>query len=96
MCELLGADPYISGNVGSGTVQELSDWVNYVSSDSKNPMSDMRKANGRDKPWKIKFWGIGNEAWGCGGNMTAEYYTNEFRKYSTFMTSWSNDNRIYR
>jgi alpha-N-arabinofuranosidase len=96
MCELLGADPYISGNVGSGTVQELSDWVNYVSSDSKNPMSDMRKANGRDKPWKVKFWGIGNEAWGCGGNMTAEYYTNEFRKYSTFMTSWSNDNRIYR
>jgi len=96
MCELLGADPYISGNVGSGTVQELSDWVNYVSSDSKNPMSDMRKANGRDKPWKVKFWGIGNEAWGCGGNMTAEYYTNEFRKYSTFMTSWDNNNRIYR
>ncbi len=70
MCELLGADPYISGNVGSGSVQELSDWVNYVSSDSKNPMSDLRKANGREKPWKVKFWGIGNEAWGCGGNMT--------------------------
>jgi alpha-N-arabinofuranosidase len=96
MCELLGADPYISGNVGSGTVQELSDWVNYVSSDSKNPMSDLRHANGRDKPWNVKFWGIGNEAWGCGGNMTPEYYSNEFRKYSTFMTSWSNTNRIYR
>ncbi len=96
MCELLGADPYISGNVGSGSVQELSDWVNYVSSDSKNPMSDLRKANGRDKPWKVKFWGIGNEAWGCGGNMTPDYYSNEFRKYSTFMTNWDNDNRIYR
>ena len=96
MCEILGADPYISGNVGSGTVQELSDWVNYVSSDSKNPMSDLRKANGRDKPWNVKFWGIGNEAWGCGGNMTPEYYANEFRKYSTFMTSWNNDNKIYR
>jgi alpha-N-arabinofuranosidase len=96
MCELLGADAYISGNVGSGTVQELSDWVNYVSSDSKNPMSDLRRANGRDKPWNVKFWGIGNEAWGCGGNMTAEYYANEFRKYSTFMSSWSNTNRIYR
>src|ERR1700744_32170 len=96
MCEVLGADPYISGNVGSGTVQELSDWVNYVSSDSKNPMSDLRKANGRDKPWNVKFWGIGNEAWGCGGNMTPEYYANEFRKYSTFMTSWNNDNKIYR
>ena len=88
MCELIGADPYISGNVGSGTVQELSDWVNYVSSDGKNPMSDLRKANGRDKPWSVKFWGIGNEAWGCGGNMTPEYYSGEFRKYSTFMTSW--------
>ena len=96
MCEVLGADPYISGNVGSGTVQELSDWVNYVSSDSKNPMSDLRKANGRDKPWNVKFWGIGNEAWGCGGNMTPEYYANEFRKYSTFMTSWNNDSKIYR
>ncbi len=96
MCELLGADPYISGNVGSGTVQELSDWVNYVSSDSKNPMSDLRRANGRDKPWNVKFWGIGNEAWGCGGNMTADYYANEFRKYSTFMTSWNPQNRIFR
>ena len=96
MCELLGADPYISGNVGSGSVQELSDWVNYISSDSKNPMSDLRKANGRDKPWKVKFWGIGNEAWGCGGNMTSDYYANEFRKYSTFMTNWDHDNKIFR
>jgi len=96
MCELLGADPYISGNVGSGTVQELSDWVNYVSSDSKNPMSDLRRANGRDKPWNVKFWGIGNEAWGCGGNMTPDYYANEFRKYSTFMTNWNNNGGIYR
>ena len=59
-------------------------------------MSDLRKANGRDKPWNVKFWGIGNEAWGCGGNMTPEYYANEFRKYSTFMTSWNNDSKIYR
>jgi len=85
MCELLGADPYLAGNVGSGTVQELTDWVQYTTSDNKNPMSDLRKANGRDKPWKVAFWGVGNEAWGCGGNMTPEYYANEFRKYSTFM-----------
>jgi alpha-N-arabinofuranosidase len=96
MCELLGADPYISGNVGSGTVQELSDWVSYVSSDNKNPMSDLRRANGRDKPWNVKFWGIGNEAWGCGGNMTPDYYANEFRKYSTFMSGSDNTTKIYR
>ena len=87
MCELLGAEPYISGNIGSGTVQELSDWVQYVSSDNKNPMSELRKENGRDKPWSVGFWGVGNEAWGCGGNMTADYYANEFRKYSTFMAN---------
>jgi len=93
MCELLGADPYLAGNVGSGTVQDLADWVQYTTSDNKNPMSDLRKANGRDKPWKVSFWGVGNEAWGCGGNMTAEYYSNEFRKYSTFM---ANGSKIFR
>ncbi|HEY4289046.1 MAG TPA: alpha-L-arabinofuranosidase C-terminal domain-containing protein [Puia sp.] len=96
MCELLGADPYVSGNIGSGTVQEMADWVQYVSSDSKNPMSDLRRKNGRDKPWNVRFWGVGNEAWGCGGNMTPEYYANEFRKYSTFMTDWSNSGKIFR
>jgi alpha-N-arabinofuranosidase len=86
MCELLGAEPYLAGNVGSGTVQELADWVQYATTDTKNPMSDLRKANGRDKPWEVKYWGVGNEAWGCGGNMTAEYYANEYRKYATFMS----------
>ena len=85
MCEELGAEPYISGNVGSGTVQELSDWLQYVNFDGKSPMSDWRRQNGRDKPWKVEYWGIGNEAWGCGGNMTPEYYANVFRRYATFM-----------
>ena len=71
MCERLGADPYLAGNVGSGTVQELSQWVQYVNFDGKSPMSDWRKKNGREKPWNVKYWGVGNEAWGCGGNMTA-------------------------
>ena len=96
MCELLGTQPYLAGNIGSGTVQELADWVQYVSSNSKNPMSDLRKQNGREKPWDVKFWGVGNEAWGCGGNMTPEYYVGEFKKYSTFMTDWSNSDKIFR
>ncbi len=87
MCELLGAEPYLSGNVGSGTVQELSDWVQYVNFEGISPMSKWRKENGRDKAWNVKYWGIGNEAWGCGGNMTAEYYANIYRQYATFMTS---------
>ncbi|MBG9375905.1 alpha-N-arabinofuranosidase [Panacibacter sp. DH6] len=85
MCKLLNADPYISGNVGSGTAQELADWVQYTNFENKSPMSDWRRQNGQDQPWNVKFWGIGNEAWGCGGNMTAEYYANEYRKFATFM-----------
>ena len=96
MCEKLNAEPYISGNVGSGTVQELADWIQYATFDGKSPMSDLRRLNGRDQPWKVKFWGIGNEAWGCGGNMTAEYYANEYRKYATFMSDWGNTGGIMR
>lgn len=86
MCELLGAEPYLSGNVGSGTVQELADWIQYTNYKGKSPMSDLRIKNGRTEPWKVKFWGVGNEAWGCGGNMTADYYADEYRKFATFMS----------
>ncbi|THU36076.1 alpha-N-arabinofuranosidase [Niastella caeni] len=96
MCELIGTEPYLAGNVGSGTVQELIDWVQYVSFAGKSPMSDLRRQNGRDKPWNVTYWGVGNEAWGCGGNMTAEYYANVYRKYATFMTGWSNETKIFR
>ncbi len=96
MCDLLGAEPYLSANVGSGTVQEVADWVQYVNFEGVSPMSDWRAKNGREKAWGVKFWGIGNEAWGCGGNMTAEFYANIYRQYATFMTGWSNTERIFR
>jgi alpha-N-arabinofuranosidase len=54
----------------------------------------MREKNGRTKPWHVKFWGIGNEAWGCGANMTAEHYADVYRQYATFMTNWNNSDRI--
>ncbi len=84
-CELIGTEPYLSINVGSGTVQEARDWVEYVTSNNRSPMTELRKKNGRDKPWKVKFWGIGNENWGCGGDMTPEYYANIFRHYSSYI-----------
>ncbi len=96
LCELLGTEAYISGNVGSGTVQELADWVQYTNFNGKSPMSDLRKENGRTQPWQVNLWGIGNEAWGCGGNMTAEYYANEYRKYATFIADWENTGRLMR
>jgi alpha-N-arabinofuranosidase len=85
MCKLLNTEPYLAGNTGSGTVQELSDWVQYVNFEGRSPMSDLRVKNGQAKPWNVKFWGVGNEAWGCGGNMTPEYYVGEYRKFATFM-----------
>jgi alpha-L-arabinofuranosidase len=96
LCELLGAEPYISGNVGSGTVQELADWVQYANFKGKSPMSDLRTQNGRKEPWKVKLWGIGNEAWGCGGNMKPEYYAGEYRKYATFIADWENTGGLMR
>ena len=97
MCELLGAEPYLSGNVGSGTPQELSDWIKYTTHpNGSSPMTDFRQKNGRPNPWRVKYWGLGNEAWGCGGNMKVEYYANVYRQYATFMTNWNNSDRIYR
>ncbi len=96
MCEMLGTEPYLAGNVGSGTVQELVDWVQYVSFAGKSPMSDWRRQNGRDQPWKVKYWGVGNEAWGCGGNMTPDYYANLYRQYATYMTGFGDAKNMFR
>jgi alpha-L-arabinofuranosidase len=89
LCEQLGTEPYICGNVGSGTVKELADWVQYVTFDGQSPMADLRRANGRDAAWKVKYWGIGNESWGCGGSMRPEYYADEYRRYNTFVKNFS-------
>lgn len=97
MCELLGTEPYLSGNVGSGTPQELADWVKYTTHpNGSSPMPEWRQKNGRSTPWKVKYWGIGNEAWGCGGNMTAEYYANVYRQFATFTTNWNNSDKLFR
>lgn len=95
LCQQLGTEPYITGNVGSGTVQEMAEWVEYLNSDGKNPMSDLRKANGREQPWNVKFWGVGNESWGCGGNMRPEFYADQFRRYSTYCRDY-NGNSLYK
>ncbi len=94
-CELIGAEPYISGNLGSGTVREMQQWVEYITSDNKSPMTDLRKENGREKPWKLKYFAVGNENWGCGGNMRPEYYSDEYRRYATYLTDYG-DNKLYK
>jgi len=95
LCEQIGAEPYICGNVGSGTVQEMQEWVEYITFDGVSPMADLRRQNGRELPWKLTYFGIGNENWGCGGNMTAEYYANVYRRYQTYVRNFSG-NRIQK
>lgn len=93
LCEQLGTEPVIVGNVGSGTPEELSKWVEYVNFDGISPMADMRRDNGRDEPWKAVYWGIGNENWGCGGNMTPEYYSDQYRRFATYARNYG-DTRL--
>ena len=90
LCELLGAEPYISGNVGSGTVEEMAKWVEYMTA-SSGSMAELRARNGRAEPWKVKYLGIGNETWGCGGNMTAEYYSNIYKRYSLYTRNYGSN-----
>ncbi|MCE5267855.1 MAG: alpha-N-arabinofuranosidase [Planctomycetaceae bacterium] len=89
LCDQLGCEPYICGNVGSGTVQEMQQWIEYITQAGHSPMADLRRANGRQQPWKLTYFGVGNECWGCGGNMTPEYYADQYRRYSTFVRSSS-------
>lgn len=97
MCELLGAEPYLSANVGSGTPQELADWIKYTTHpNGSSPMAELRQKNGRATPWKVQYWGIGNEAWGCGGNMRAAFYADLYRQFVTFTTNWNNSDRLFR
>lgn len=95
LCELLDCEPYISGNVGSGTVQEMSEWVEYMTFDGVSPMAAWRQENGREKPWNVKYFGVGNENWGCGGNMRPEYYADLYRRYQTYVRNYG-DNKIYK
>ena len=95
LCRQVGCEPYINGNLGSGTVQEMSEWVEYMTFGGLSPMSELRKRNGHEQPWRLKYFGVGNENWGCGGNMTAQHYSDEYRRYQTYLMNYG-DNRLYK
>ena len=94
LCSQLGCDAYVNGNVGSGSVQEMSEWVEYMTFDGLSPMSSLRKENGSDATFPVAYFGVGNENWGCGGNMTPEYYADEYRRYATYVRNYNSDKRI--
>ena len=83
--ELIGAKTYLSINMGSGTPAEAAQWVEYITSDTGSTLAQQRRANGRERPWKIDYLGLGNEPWGCGGRMRASYYTDLMRQYVGFV-----------
>ena len=95
LAEMLGADAYINGNLGSGSPQEMMEWIEYMTSDSDSTLASLRRQNGREKPWRVPYFAVGNESWGCGGNMRPEYYADEFRRYATFVKNYSG-NRIQK
>ena len=81
----LGCKTYVNGNVGSGTVREMSEWVEYITYDGVSPLAELRAANGHPEPWTVDYWGIGNENWGCGGNMRPQFYADLYRQYQTYI-----------
>lgn len=95
LCKQIGAEAYVNGNVGSGTVQEMQEWVEYMTMPGISPMADWRRKNGQEEPWKVKFFGVGNESWGCGGNMRPEYYSDLYRQYQTYVRNYTPE-RIYK
>lgn len=80
----VGAEAYIAGNVGNGTPREMAEWVEYMTSPAGS-LADERAKNGHKEPWKVAYFGVGNELWGCGGNMLPEFAANETRRYATFI-----------
>ncbi|WP_321382595.1 alpha-L-arabinofuranosidase C-terminal domain-containing protein [uncultured Enterococcus sp.] len=95
LIDQLGCEAYINGNVGSGTVQEMQEWIEYMTMAGASPMSALRRENGREEPWAVKFFGVGNESWGCGGNMRPQYYADLYRRYQTYVRQYG-DEKIYK
>jgi len=97
LCEMMHAEPYLALNMGGGTVQEAAEWVQYVNhANGSSYLTDLREQSGRTKPWQVKYWGVGNESWDCGGHMTVDYYVNQYKKYATFLTGYDNPEGLFR
>ena len=96
LCRQLGCDTYVNANVGSGSVKEMSEWVEYMTFDGVSPMAELRKKNGSEKPFDLTYLGVGNESWGCGGNMDPEYYGCLYKQYNTFCRDYDSNKHIKR
>jgi len=89
--ELIGAKTYLSVNLGTGTPQQAADWIEYITASGQSSLARERRANGREQPWRVDYVGVGNEPWGCGGRMRADYYTDLLRHYAGFIAPYGQD-----
>lgn len=96
LCRQLGCETYVNGNMGSGTVQEMSEWVEYMTFEGVSPMADLRVQNGQKDAWEVDYFGVGNENWGCGGHMNPEFYGNMYRRYQTYVRNYKGRHKIQK
>lgn len=94
LCRLIGAEPYFAGNVGSGSPQEMRDWIEYCNYPSGSTLASERARNGSPEPFRVRYWGVGNESWGCGGNMRPEHYADLYRNFATFLRDFG-DTKLF-
>ena len=87
-CSLINCEPYIAGNVGTGSPQEMESWLEYLNFNGNSSLTDLRKQNVHPEPFHVSLWGVGNESWGCGGDMTPEYYAGLYKQYASFCPSY--------
>ena len=91
-CQLVGSQPYLAANVRSLPAAEFYRWVEYCNSPAKSTtLADMRAAAGSADPYNVRYWGVGNESWGCGGNFTPQEYAVEFRRFATWVPDFNKD-----
>ncbi|GGZ38471.1 alpha-N-arabinofuranosidase [Asticcacaulis endophyticus] len=91
--EQIGSKVYIAGNVGTGSPKEMSQWLEYMTASDNSQMAKLRRQNGREAPWKVEYFGVGNETWGCGGDMTPEHSANLFKQFATFSDNYHPDQK---
>lgn len=94
LCRLIGAEPYVAGNVGSGSPKEMREWIEYCNYPSGSTLASERAGNGSPEPFRVRYWGVGNESWGCGGNMRPEHYADLYRNFATFLRGFG-DTKLF-
>jgi alpha-N-arabinofuranosidase len=88
-CQICGVEPYFAANVGTGSPEEFQQWVEYANAPAgSTTLADERATNGRSDPFRVRYWGVGNESWGCGGKFTPEDYCREYRRFTEWLPQY--------